>query len=198
MKFPQLILHNQNTETANLILHGGSKGIESEFIQKLFDASVKTGATTLAFNFPYLDRGEENSSGDELMEEVQSLSSAIDLLKTLGGKRINIIAKSLGGIVASYYLTNKERDLGITFSLFVLGYVVEDVKVPIVDLDKFVIIQGEKDRFGDAEKVESRLQKHSTKVTHIINVPAADHSFRDEQKNPIYEDRAIEELFKYL
>lgn len=192
MSYPEFILHNQNSNSANIILHGGSKGIESDFIQKIFSRSVEKGFTTLAFNFPYLDRGEDTSSGEQLQEEVEALESMVNLVKQLGYKQVNLIGKSLGGIVASYYLQNQDPD--ITFNLGILGLVLGDVTLEKFT-GKLIVVQGENDRFGNIDAVKQNLQAQGITDAKLINIPNADHSYRDESKEPKYEDEAIEALF---
>jgi predicted alpha/beta-hydrolase family hydrolase len=196
MKYPKFILHNFNTQNAYLIMHGGSKGIESEFLQKLIDKSASSNTTTLAFNFPYLDRGEESSSGPELIEELETMHTMVQMLADLGVKNITIIAKSLGGIVASYYLNSKLRSNNISFSLIIMGFVIPDVRLPL-EVDKLIVIQGAEDKFGNIQKVREFLSEPHPNSS-LISVEGADHSYRDPEKNPIYEDEAIDAAFKAL
>lgn len=192
--YPKFFFTNQNSPVANIILHGGSKGIESDFIRKIFDRSVAEGFTTIAFNFPYLDRGEENPSGDELIEEVEALSKVVELLQGLGYSKINLIAKSLGGIVSSFYL---KRPSDVNFNLTILGFVVGDVKLDDFK-GKLIVIQGNNDRFGNIDAVRQELETQGITNATLINIQDADHSYRDESKEPKFEDKAITRLFENI
>lgn len=97
-----------NSKTVYLILHGGGpEGIESNFISNIINSLCNTGESVLGFNFPYCERGEENSSGEELLEETAALSKVVEFLKGEGYEKIIIVAKSLGGIITSYWLDKK-------------------------------------------------------------------------------------------
>ena len=89
--------HNNKAKTLDIIFHGGSKGMNSSFIQKLMTASRNKGDSILALNFLYLDRREENSSGLELKEELAALE---EVMNFCGESRlfshIRFVAKSLG------------------------------------------------------------------------------------------------------
>jgi predicted alpha/beta-hydrolase family hydrolase len=189
--------HFTHSTKANIILHGGSVDMNSAFMMKVFNQSVATQTTTLTFNFPYIDRGDQTSSGDELIEEITTLTKMIQLVKDLGISEVTLIGKSLGGIVASYYLNSTQRDSEINFDLGILGYVVGQVKMPVA-VGKLVIVQGELDKFGDAEAVKSDLSKHNVTNAIVIGVPNATHSYTDVGKNPLYEDEAVAKLFAEL
>ena len=98
-------------------MHGsGPVGVETSFIASIFDAIATTKNSVIGFNFPFCDREEVNSSGPELKEEVGALKCVIDFVRSEGYEEIGIIAKSLGGIIASYYLEqypDSEIDLAI-------------------------------------------------------------------------------------
>ena len=71
--------HKHGSKTAYLVLHGGGpEGIETSFISASINKLTDTGKSVLGFNFPYCERGEENSSGPELTEEVAVLNTVID------------------------------------------------------------------------------------------------------------------------
>lgn len=198
MSYPTF-LHNHlpTAESANIILHGGSNGIESDFIRKVFASSIENGFTTIAFNFPYKDRGEENSSGDQLLEEVDVLVQMIARLKADGFTRIALIGKSLGGIVASFYLNSDGRDSEIEFRLGILGFVTDSVKLPL-EVERLVIVQGENDRFGNAQVVKDKLLESGMSEYIVHEISGADHSYRDSDRNPTHEDQALKMLFAEL
>jgi predicted alpha/beta-hydrolase family hydrolase len=198
MSLPTFIhSHLPTAESANIILHGGSNGIESDFIRKIFASSVERGFTTLAFNFPYKDRGEDNSSGEQLLEEVDALVQMVTRLKADGFTRIALIGKSLGGIVASFYLNSDSRDSEIDFKLGILGFVTDSVKLPI-EVERLVIVQGENDRFGNAEAVRAKLNSMGVSGFTLHEIGGADHSYRDSDRNPTHEDAALKMLFAEL
>lgn len=186
--------HNSKANTIDVILHGGSSGIESPFIQKLFNTSKELGNTVVAFNFPYIERGEENSSGEELKEEMDTLQKILDLCDYKKYKRIRLLGKSLGGIVASFYLDKLTNEESKRFSVVVFGYVVGGLKLKSFK-GKISIIQGQKDKFGGIDVVKNDLKDVKSESVHFFEVEGADHSYRiPETKEPIYEDKAAELL----
>lgn len=172
-------------------MHGGSKGIESQFIKKIFEICRQLKHTTLAFNFPYLEKGRENSSGPELKEEINTLKSMLKMSNFKQFTHIRLIGKSLGGIVASYYLNSlsaKERKL---YEVIVLGYVTGEIKLKQFN-GKITVIQGEIDKFGSIDLVKKDLAGSLSQETVYYEVKGADHSYRDPlTKEPVYEDMAI-------
>lgn len=60
-----------------------------------------------------------------------------------------------------------------------------------------MVIQGENDRFGNTEAIKEELAKHSVEAD-VVEVPKADHSYRNEQKEPVYQDATVELLVRKL
>ena len=186
---------NNNSETLDVILHGGSQGMDSSLINKLIEKSKSVGNSVVAFNFLYIERGEENSSGPELIEELEVLQSVLDYCRSENFKYIRLIGKSLGGVVAALYLTKLAPDKMSKFSAIILGY-----DIGYIDIKKFngkiKIIQGSKDKFGDIEAVKNDIQGCASSEIEYISIEGADHSYRvPETKEPIYEDDAVNATF---
>jgi len=189
-----LHFHNSKATTLDVILHGGSGDINSPFMQKLFQYSKNNGNGVIMFNFPFLERGEEGSSGPELKEELGVLRKMLSIAGSDKFSHVRLIGKSLGGIIASCYLnslTNEEKKL---YEVIILGYVTGEVKLREFP-GQIIIIQGEKDRFGNIEVVKKDMDGTISKCIIYHEIPNADHSFRDpETKEPVYEDRVVELL----
>jgi len=184
-----------NAKTVYLVLHGGGpEGIETPFISNIINALTGTGSSVFGFNFPYCERGEENSSGEELTEETAALDKVVQFLRNEGYEKIVVVAKSLGGIITSYWL---ERQADENVEVVVLGYVIGSVKTEALQGKLRLVIQGENDRFGNTEAVEAELAKHDV-TADVVEVPRADHSYRNEQKEPVYQNGAIELLVQKL
>lgn len=188
--------HSSRSSTLDVILHGGSKGIESSLIEELFQLFKNKKHSVLAFNFPYLERGEENSSGPELQEELATLRSLLGFVGANSYEHINLIGKSLGGIVAGLHLKSLSPKLFKRYSVVVLGYITGGIDLKNFP-GKIVIIQGEKDRFGDIEAVKGDLKGASSRNIKFYEIKGADHSYRvPETKEPIYEREVIKILQK--
>lgn len=196
MDFPKLKFSFTKSDTINIIIHGGSKGIESPFMEKLYKKSTVSGISTITFNFPYLDRGEENSSGEDLIEEQETIAQIINFISKFNFKEIKLIAKSLGGIVLAKYLQNYQKDLhGKKIEVVILGYVLGDI-----DLSDFkgnlTVIQGSNDRFGNAGAVRKDLSSKCLSEARVIEIEGADHSYRiPDTKEPRFEDEVVNLVF---
>ena len=94
----------------------------------------------------------------------------------------------------SFWIEN-QPDANI--EVVVLGYVIGSVKTEALKGKLKLIIQGANDRFGNAAAVKDELTQHSLEAA-IVEVPDADHSYRNRQKEPIFQDKAIQILLKNL
>jgi predicted alpha/beta-hydrolase family hydrolase len=177
--------HKQGSKTVYLVLHGGGTGgIETPFVSSIMNVLTATGNSVFGFNFPYCERGEDNSSGPELAEETAALTGIVQYLRSEGYEKITIVSKSLGGIVASYWLAQNKAD---DIKVVVLGYVIGSVKTEALQRRLDLVIQGENDRFGNAQDVKDELAKYDV-AAKIVEVSKADHSYRNEQKEPVYQE----------
>lgn len=175
-----------------MILHGGGPvGVETDFIPSIFDAIAATKNSVLCFNFPYCEREEEASSGPELKEEVDALKRAIDFAYLEGFSKIIIVAKSLGDIVASFYL---EQYPDSQIELLILGYIPSEIKQRAISNNLKLVIQGTNDRFASPIEVKKNVGSQ----VEVIEIIDADHSYRNSKKEPIYQETAIKELMKWV
>ena len=175
-----------------MILHGGGPvGVETDFISSIFDAIAATKNSVLCFNFPYCEREEEASSGPELKEEVDALKRAIDFAYLEGFSKIIIVAKSLGDIVASFYL---EQYPDSQIELLILGYIPSEIKQRAISNNLKLVIQGTNDRFASPIEVKKNVGSQ----VEVIEIIDADHSYRNSKKEPIYQETAIKELMKWV
>jgi len=109
-------------------------------------------------------------------------------------KHVRLIGKSLGGIVASYFLKNiKEEN---NYSVIILGYVKTEGGVDINNFrGDITIIQGSKDKFGNIETIKEDLNNAISKNIRYFEIENADHSYRDpETKEAKYEDEVLKIL----
>jgi len=194
----QYIYYSNNLEELNIIFPGSSLGFQTGLINKIFNKFVSEGRSAVSYNYPFLDRGEENSSGEDLKEELDALNSILTSIDINKYSKINLIGKSLGAIVASYFLAKDENShLLDKVSLSVLGYVKGSIDLSKINC-KIIIIQGEKDRFGNIDEVKKDFEDKDLSQISFTEIPNADHSYRNSDKEPIFEDLAIEALFKNL
>src|SRR3989344_732107 len=188
--------YSNKAEKLDVVLHGCSQGMDSGFMNKIIEASRKEGNSVVAFNFPYIERGEENSSGPELFEEIEALRNVLGYCQSEKYSCIRLIGKSLGGVVAAAYLKKLTADQMSKYSIIIFGY-----DIGYIDVKKFsgeiVIIQGSRDKFGDVEAVKRDIDRSASKDITYFSIEGADHSYRiPETKEPMYEDEAIKVAFK--
>lgn len=178
--------HYPDQDKVYLLIHGISAGIDSDFMELIFNNIISLHEACFMANFNYLDQGL--SPSHDLKDEVHFLDELINYLKDEGYKEIELVAKSLGGIVASKWLVEHKDDLSI--SLVILGYVIGEVKTEGLKGKLKLIIQGENDRFGKAFNVQEELKSHG--ITAIIKeIPGADHSYRNNDREPVYQKQVI-------
>lgn len=187
---------NNQAKTLDIVLHGGAYSMDSPFILKIIEVGRKTGHSVAAFNFPYLDRSEDHSSGPELKEEITALKEILAFCQAEKYSHVRLIAKSLGGIVASYFLKSLPVNEAQEYSVVVLGYVLGETGIDLKTFPgKITVIQGQKDRFGDIQTVKNDMENAVSKDIAFIEIPNADHSYRNpETKEPAFEDEAISKI----
>lgn len=179
-------------DVAYIVLHGISEGISSDFIQSIYTTLTDRGEAVLAFNWQYLDTGSEPSKG--LVDEQAALQSAANFLRGEGYSHFRIVAKSLGGIVTSRWLhshTDSNVEVGI------LGYVIGDVMTASLANRLKVVVQGERDRFGNAAAVKTELESNNV-TANVIEIADGDHSFRNQAGEPAYQKEAIKQLLELI
>ena len=160
------------SNTLDVLLHGAGGGMKHSNMQKVFE------------------RGEEHSSGPELIEEVETLKKILSDCGSEKYKHIRLIGKSLGAIIAAKYLSGLPVEDQKKYSVIIFGYDTGMINI-FAFPGKISIIQGEKDKYGNIETVKENLKNAKSKDISYFEVPNADHSYRNEQKEPIYEDIAI-------
>jgi len=185
---------NKNSETLSVLLNGANYLMDSPFMVKLFENEKKKGNSVLSFNFPFQDRGETHSSGEELPEETEALSRIVEKYANGKTSKIKLIAKSLGSIVAIKYLSQLPKEEQTKYSLYILGTPLrfmtkEDFISPIA------VIQGSEDKNGGTSEVKKFFEYLSNDQVKYFEIKGADHSFCNPQnKEPLYEDEAISYL----
>lgn len=193
MKFIKsaILYKDTKTDTLDVLLHGGSGGMDYSLMQKIFDECVKEGHSVVNFNFPFFERRKDQSSGPKLKEELETLKLILDKFKASEYKHIRLIGKSLGAIIASYYLKTLSIEEQQRFSVVVFGYVTGSIDLKNFD-GRIDIIQGEKDKWGNIEVVKNDLKDAVSGDINYFEIKNADHSYRNELKETVFEDKAIE------
>ena len=194
LAYPTLIFNNFSQSTRLVILtHGASEGIENNFIQNIINKFSNQKISVLALQMPFKNRGENSSSGPELLEEIKCVEQIMTLLNSFQYEKIDFIGKSLGGIIFSKFLNNQNLEFQTKTSLTILGYIYGDVEISNY-AGKISVIQGENDKYGSEQDILNDFDNCISEDKSLAIVASADHSYRDERKEPIYQSEVLELL----
>ena len=182
-----------NSQQLVILTHGASEGIDSDFMQKAIHKVKTPQNSVLTIQMPYKDRGESQSSGKELLDELGATQKAIDFVDYNQFTSLRFIGKSLGGIIFSNYLNQAPKEIQNKSSITVLGYIYGDAVIP-AHIKNMTIIQGEYDKYGTPDQIQTEIVNSKNPSIKLVIIDKADHSYRDIDKNPTYQDEAIERL----
>lgn len=114
--------YKTKSEELEVILCGSSNGMNSEFMRMLYESGKENNHSVVIFNYLFYDRLEKRGMGDNLNEEVDSLRGVLELCRADGYKKIKLVAKSIGGVIAGKFLKQLKKEEQEKFALVVLGY----------------------------------------------------------------------------
>jgi len=194
---PTLIFNSFNSFNTSkrlvILTHGASEGIENSFIQNIIHKFSENKVSVLALQMPFKVRGENSSSGSELLEELEAVKQAMKLVNLFEYDSIDFIGKSLGGIIFSKFLNNQNVNFQTKTSLTILGYIYGDVEINNYS-GKLFVIQGENDKYGSKQDIEKDLDNSVSNDKSLLIIPNADHSYRNENKEPIFQTEVVKLL----
>jgi predicted alpha/beta-hydrolase family hydrolase len=178
-----------NSSKLTVIVHGGGEGIESNFIQKI--RNKFNSQSTLLIQMPFINRGEEGTSTKTFDEEIKEIKEIINSIDKSNIKSIKFIGKSIGALVLLNYIYQHYLELSkFEIDLTMLGFLVEFTKLDITKPLKINIIQGTNDKYGTILDVQNIIESSKLQIE-LSLVENGDHSYRDVNKNPIFQDDAI-------
>lgn len=159
---------------------------------------VKKKENVIGITYPFQDRKEDHSSGEELQEELTYLEQELLKKENLNNyKEVIFICKSLGGIVANRFIKKYINLISSKINIAILGYITHDINPEyFIGIKKLIVIQGEFDKYGNIDFVKKELKKVNDLFNiELLEVKGGDHSYRNENKQPVYEKDAINKLF---
>lgn len=183
------------SDILDILLHGGAGGMNQSLMPKIFEACVGLGHSVANFNFPFFERGDEHSSGPELEEEITTVKNVLEHCKFDRYKHVRLIGKSLGGIIIGKFLSKIDVSEQSKYSVVIFGYVTGDIDLRSFN-SKISIIQGEKDKYGNTAVVKNDMSDAVSSDISYYEIANGDHSYRNEEKEPVYEDDAINLFIK--
>ena len=188
--------YKTTSEELEVILCGSSHGMESEFIQEIYKAGKAKEKSIVIFNYPYLDRLEKRGMDDDLSEDIESLGGILDYCRAREYKKVRLIGKSIGGVIAGRFLAGLDHGSQRKFELVVLGYDLGWIKIKDF-IGKITIIQGEKDPFGGIELVKKDMEGASSTDINYYEIKGGDHSYKEPETGyPKFVPEVIDLVFK--
>ena len=199
-------------KTINLFVHGSSEGFNSELIQFLYKELKKVGKDCYGFDFEYIKNKAKPS--DNNVEEIKELRKIISAFEKKGYQQINLIGKSMGGIISLHKDIISDPKIN---KIIILGFPVKlgypiDLKllarkpfIPKLNYrneyikhlnkinhlsSKIAIVQGLKDLLGSKEDIDNINSDLKNKL-HIKYLDNAMHGFY-----PLTEETNKENNFK--
>ncbi|MGL4758121.1 MAG: alpha/beta family hydrolase [Patescibacteria group bacterium] len=175
-----------------VINHGGSEGIDSEFIQKI---KIKfNNSNTLLIQLPFKTKGDESTSGPSFQEELQSYTEIFEEIKRLNLfttiKSIRFIGKSVGGLIQYIFIINNFDWLKqFNPNLTAMGYLFDHYELSKEVQFPFHIIQGSMDPWGKIEDISQLVNSYTFLTLDIVE--GGNHSYKNEKKEPVFQDTAI-------
>jgi hypothetical protein len=178
------------SNTLFVILHGGNAGIEDPFLQKIYTKIVNSNQSYLSIQMTFKDKGESSSSGPETLREIDEVKTVLGQIELTNYEKISFIGKSLGGLVLQRFLTTSQQFNIPKTNFTILGYLIGDVTVSNFK-GNLHIIQGENDPYGKPEDVQKELDISKSNSAMLDIVKGGDHSYRNDKKEPIFQDEAV-------
>lgn len=184
-----------NTDVLYVILPGVSQGSSIGVLKTISDKLELASKTWLSVSFPFQDKGLNKPESAELEAEIEEVLKGLKKISNEQKfKRIVIIGKSFGALIAVKLFPYLCKTFKCPIELHVLGYIFDDaMSINEHDYEKLFIYQGEHDRFGSPTDVREKLP--FAKIFTIVN---ADHSYRNEKKEPVYEEVVGQLLFSNM
>lgn len=176
---PELLIDGPRQAKRTLVLaHGAGAAMDSEFMVAIAQGLAKQGLRVIRFEFPYM--AERRKSGKQRPPDREPVlrEAWLKVLASLDPKATVIGGKSMGGRIASLVAD----EAGVA-GLVCLGYPFHPTgkpeKLRIEHLKttktKTLILQGERDPFGDKAEVASYALSRKVKIQWL---PDGDHSFK--------------------
>ncbi len=166
---------------AVVLAHGAGAGQMSSFMVRVAKGLASRGVTAATFDFPYMQARRRVPDPPAVLE--RAWREAIERARAqLGGVRVFIGGKSMGGRIASHIAAEGVHP-GVAGVVF-LGYPLHppgkpqqrrDAHLPRITVP-LLFVQGTRDAFGTSEEIRSLLPKLPT--AELYEVPGADHSFK--------------------
>lgn len=195
----------KKAKTCVVLAHGAGESSASSFLSFFAEQLVARRHRVVRFDFPYM--AERSRTGRKRPPDPEPVlrQAWLDVIGQLDDERIAIGGKSMGGRMASLVFEESRAD-----GLICLGYPFHPTGRPeklrvehLADIAKpMLIVQGERDPFGDRTEVEAYALPASAQLHWA---PDGDHSYspprgssRTHEQNLKNAGRAVQQFLFHL
>ena len=179
-----------------LFAHGAGAGHQSPFMRQFVTSLADRGVQVLCIDFPYMQQMQETGKRrppPPIAQSVKQLAAWYALLAPLFSMPLWVGGKSMGGRVATL-LASQQTCPGVV----VAGYPFHPIKAPDkLRLDHWpatvcpmLILQGERDPFGNREEVESYTLPANAQLAWLKD---GDHDFKPRRSSGLTQTVLIDE-----
>nr|WP_290696812.1 alpha/beta fold hydrolase [Halomonas sp. UBA3074] len=179
-----------------LFAHGAGAGHQSPFMRQFVTSLADRGVQVLCIDFPYMQQMQETGKRrppPPIAQSVKQLAAWYALLAPLFSMPLWVGGKSMGGRVATL-LASQQTCPGVV----VAGYPFHPTKAPDkLRLDHWpatvcpmLILQGERDPFGNREEVESYTLPANAQLAWLKD---GDHDFKPRRSSGLTQTVLIDE-----
>jgi uncharacterized protein len=199
---PELLFDGPADASSTIALaHGAGAGMDTPFMNFFTAGLARGGFRVVRFEFPYMAGYRKTGKKKPPDREPVLRETWLRVVEMLGGKRLVIGGKSMGGRIASLVADKAQVD-----GLVCLGYPFHPVgkadRLRVAHLESIktptLILQGERDSFGSREEAAGYKLSPAIRIKWLED---GDHSFkprkaagRTEQQNW---EMAIEEIVQF-
>lgn len=180
-----------NRDTLYIMLPGVSQAPNTGVLKSIENRLATSQKNYLVVTFPFQDKGfdgpESPTHEVELNEVIRGLEKVSEGEKF---KRIVLVGKSFGALIAIKLIATLQDLFNCPIELHILGFIFDDgTQLDKKSVSNVFVYQGELDRFGSPVDVEQKMP-----FAKVFTIVGADHSYRNENKEPVYESD-VEKLF---
>ncbi len=180
-----------NRDTLYILLPGVSQAPNTGILKSMENRLATLQKNYLVVTFPFQDKGFDGPESPTHEAELDEVIRGLEKVNEGESfKRIVLVGKSFGALIAVKLIDKIKELFDCPIELHVLGFIFDDSACLDEGLVANVFVyQGELDRFGSPTDAERKMP-----FAKVFAIKGADHSYRNEKKEPVYEGD-VERLF---
>ncbi|NRD75074.1 alpha/beta fold hydrolase [Shewanella sp. VB17] len=179
------------SETVVIFTHGAGANMRSCFMERMAKGLSQSNIGVVRFNLPYMRANEidgKRRPPDRAPKLLKDFNLHIEAIKDkFAPKRLFLMGKSMGGRMAAMVAEKTSVDGVICLGYPFIPLKGGDPRLAPIELSQapLCVIQGERDKFGGRELVESWPIMHQTQLYWLVD---GDHSFVPRKSSGMTED----------